>query len=150
MTQFLLKHKKPLGITLAVIALVLFIYLMGRRSAKRVIGQKARRLPKDKDWGKSLSEEDSQLVRRIAAGLHEDMDGLNVFTRKIDRWEEYQELNDELFIAVYNDFNEAYGEGDTLREWVESEHDAGFNMGFSSWDDVKGEVLRKMDRLNLS
>jgi hypothetical protein len=147
-TQLLGKNKMFIVIILAVviIGIFVFIYFIGRRSAKVKIEQVT--LPTDQPGGYKLSVAESQTVRSIAQNLHTDMKGLNIWSHDIVPYQNYMSCNDTLFVAVYNDFNNLFGsEGDgTLRDWLNGEVGGWYNSNFES---VRKSILSRMDRLNL-
>lgn len=147
-TQLLGKNKMFIVIILAVviIGIFVFIYFIGRRSAKTKIEQV--QLPSDQPGGGKITAEQNTLIRNISTALHDDMDGLNlnVFSRNMEPYNQLLQTSDTLFVAVYNDFNTLYGsEGDgTLADWIRGEKS--FD---SNWRNTAYSILERMNRLNL-
>lgn len=145
--MFKLPSKITLYIIVAiiVIGLLVFIYFMGRRSAKTKIEQVP--LPIDTAGGVTITQADALKVREIAKALHDNMKGWFNFGFHDEKpFSDLSNLSDTLFVAVYNDFNTLYGgENDgTLREWITSER--GWS---SSWLTIASNIITRMDRLNL-
>lgn len=146
--MFKLGSKYTIYIVLAVvlIGIFVFIYFMGRRSAKMKIEQVP--LPSDQPGGKVLTSVDNAKVRTIAQQLHDDMDGLNL-THKSDPYEALLASNDSVFVAVYNDFNNLFAsenEG-TLRDWLKDEVSA--SWWIPAYSVLINSIIDRMDRLNL-
>lgn len=78
-------------------------------------------LPSETDWGRTLTESESTTIKRIADGLYNDMKGLNVFKRNYDIYVEYNNTNDKIFVGVANYFAQAYGNGESLAQWMKDE-----------------------------
>jgi hypothetical protein len=78
--------------------------------------------------------------------LYEDLDGANWGYHDSDLYNELLTIDDALFVAVYNDFNEFYRSemdaGETLRNWID---DDSFINGASLAD----AVMSRMDTFNL-
>lgn len=99
-----------------IVALVVVIIILSRRKKAQTVV-----LPQQTDWGKTLTNEESATVKRIADALYDDMKGLNIFSRNEAIYTEYNNTNDRIFVAVANYFAEVYGKGETLAQWIKSE-----------------------------
>lgn len=81
----------------------------------------------------------------LAAELFDVMDGLFTSSAsKDDTWTQVAQLpTDDMVVAVYNTFNEQYGNGETLTQWINDEY----------WTDVgsdgKALILARLNRLGL-
>jgi hypothetical protein len=146
MFKFGSKYAIYVIIAVVVIGVLVFIYFVGRRSGKVKIEQVD--LPSDQPGGSVLTSQDNAKVRTIAQQLHDDMDGLN-FSHQLKPYEDLLTLNDTLFVAVYNDFNNLFGAENkgTLRQWISDEtSDWWWGTSFSS---LVKSIIARMDRLNL-
>lgn len=132
---------------LIVLIIVVAIYFVGRKSGSTKIEQVP--LPNDTNSGKQLTDAEATKVRTIAQELHDDMDGLNLLSHKLDPYRELSNLSDTMFVAVYNDFNTLFADsGETLRKWLENE--TWYTFGLTSiFAELKQNILDRMNRLNL-
>lgn len=104
----------------------------------------------------SLTQEQVDEVKFIAAGLYIDMDGVsNLLTgRDAVPYERLASASDTIFVAVYNYFNTMVadeGEG-TLRTWIEDEN---YSWTDNAWNQdtytlVENTILPRMERLQLT
>lgn len=138
------KLKTPLIIILSVLGVALILFFIGKKAGSTFIEQIP--LPSDQP-GEDLSEEEQKKVRQIAIDLHRALKGwaLDIFFRKSNPYNQMLLLNDTLFVAVYNDYNQNFGDGETLRSWIEndwyfSKSDAGTAVVL---------ILERMNNLNL-
>ena len=138
------KLKKPLIIILSVMGIALILFFIGKKAGSTHIEQIP--LPEDQP-GTDLSVEEQQRVRQIAMDLNSILKGwsLDIFFRRSDPYDEMLLLNDTLFVAVYNDYNQNFGDGETLRgaleaDWYFSKSDAGTAVQL---------ILKRMNKLNL-
>lgn len=139
--------------TLIVLIIVVAIYWFAFKSGKDKGSTTIEQVPlptdtvSETDEGLSISE--ATQVRTIAQELHEDMDGWNVFSHKLDPYRDWNNLSDTLFVAVYNDFNTLFADsGETLRQWIEGEKWYTFGMT-SIFTELKTNLISRMNRLNL-
>lgn len=141
-------YKHPVAIGLYILILILIIYNWGKIKGSF----KARKPPKDTDWGKDLTEAESQKVRGLSQRLFRDMDSWAVSSgfkdRDCDAYQELVNIPEKLLVAVYNDFNDLYYEkGDgTLYDWI---NDESFSLTAGCSNQLKETVLRKMEQYNL-
>ncbi|MCP4789169.1 MAG: hypothetical protein GY881_02920 [Gammaproteobacteria bacterium] len=133
---------KYVGIGITSIMILGFLYLLYWWT-NRTPDFEAVPLPVGTDPNNVLSLADSQAVRTMAIGLHNDMDGFTPF-RDTDLWDEYLLMNDTLFVAVYNDFGALYyaEDGETLAEWVNGENFALTSSLFTPWSIYNGSELK--------
>lgn len=106
-----------LGTLIGLLAIVLVIYFIVKKSkdAGTVL------LPNETDWGKSLTDSQSDNVARIAKGLYEDINGFNGWGHTSSIYEEYAACDDVVFVGVANYFAERYGKGANLAKWLDDE-----------------------------
>jgi hypothetical protein len=104
-------------IVAGLLAIVLVIYFIVKKS--KDVGTVA--LPNQTDWGRSLTEYQSDQIARIAKGLYEDMKGFNGWGHSSSIYEEYAATDDIVFVGVANYFAEKYGNGDNLAKWLDNE-----------------------------
>ena len=98
-------------------------------------------LPKDTNWGRTLSEAESTDVVRIADALHFDMNGWNVWGHEKSIYQEYSMTTDKVFVAVANYFAEKYGDGENLAQWIKDEA-----FAFSSLTD---SIISRLQRFGI-
>jgi hypothetical protein len=129
----------------AIIGIFVAVYFMGRKSAKMKIEQVP--LPTDQPGGEKLTGADASLVRTISVALHDDMKGWNIFGHNAKPYNDFLQLSDTLFVAVYNDFDNLYAQENsgTLRKWISSEYGY-YGTQFLT---LSNTILTRMDRLNL-
>lgn len=137
--------KSPIAIVIYVILGIVIVYFVGKWSGKFV--NKPNKLPSDTDWGAALTESEGQEVRRLSRALHDDMDSYLVSAglrpRDNQAYIDLAKMNDKLFTAVYNDFNDQYlvEENGTLKDWINDEWGLPGN--------TKTIILQKFNDLNL-
>ena len=127
-------------IGLIILALILYIYLSGKKAGK--IG-KPNIVDLPKDVG-GVPVEGNQ-IREISTALYDDMEETPWSGHNYTYYNKWAQLSDTGFVAVYNDFNNQYsnlGEG-TLKAWIMSQTYS-FDGGLIS--DI---ILPRMGRLNL-
>lgn len=137
--------KSPIAIIIYVILGIVIVYFVGKWSGKFI--NKPNQLPKDTDWGASLTEAESQDVRRVTRELHDDMDNywiaIGLSSRNDQVYIDLAKMSDKKFTAVYNDFNDQYlaEESGTLKKWIVDEY------GLPG--DTKTIILQKFNDNNL-
>ncbi len=99
------------------LAVVLVIYFIVKKS--KDVGTVA--LPKETEWGRTLTDYQSDQIARIAKGLYEDMKGFNGWGHSSSIYEEYAATDDTIFVGVANYFAEKYGNGENLAKWLDDE-----------------------------
>lgn len=142
----LLKNKWVI-IGVIVVIILTAVYFVGRGDGTTKIDTVP--LPGDQNWGESLNDSESKKVREITLRLYAEMKGLN-FSYDKNLYREVGALTDELFVALYNDFNQMYadeGKG-TLRAWIASEG-GGFSFASSSFAEIQAGIINRMNALNL-
>lgn len=118
--------KSPIAIVIYVVLGILIVYFVGKWSGKFV--NKPNKLPNDTDWGSALTEEEGRKVRTMSRDLHDDMDSYLVAVgfkqRNNQVYIDLAKINEKLFTAVYNDFNDEYlkEEKGTLKQWIADEY----------------------------
>lgn len=138
-------YKHPIAIVIYIIIIAIIIYYVGK--SRGAFSNKPNELPKDKGWGKDLTSDQSNFVRQTVARLFGDMDSylVSVGLRPRDSqvYTDFSGMDDRLFTATYNDFNDLYlkEEKGTLKEWIDDE--AGLDGS------VKKIIMQKFARLNL-
>lgn len=116
-------------------------------------------LPNIGSTGVALTSQEAQLVRSLSQRLWTDIDRWNnpfFAKRDTDTWVQFQEQDDRIFIAVYNDFGNLYygRDGKTLKAYLRSENFALTTSIFTPWGaytgtQLKNDILQRMDNLNL-
>lgn len=148
--MFMLNQKlKMYTITAIIIIIVIIaIYIYGRRS----VGKKPVVLPQDRP-GSPLTQAEQTQAETLARSLHDEMKGLNVwFDRNLTPHQNYSQLSDKMFVAVYNKFNQLFytEANETLRGWYESEDNLPLIAGSTNFVTLKNAILERMDRLKLT
>ncbi len=98
-----------------IILVIVVVVLVRKKKAQTTV------LPQQTNWGKTLTDEESDTIKRIADALYEDMKGLNVFNRNEAIYVEYNNSNDRIFVGVANYFAQVYGNGESLAQWMKDE-----------------------------
>lgn len=116
-------------------------------------------LPNAGSTGVNLTGQQARMVRSLSQRLWTDIDKWNnpwFSQRDTATWVQLQEQDDQLFIAVYNDFgNLHYGNaGKTLKDYLRDENFAFTTSVFAPWSiwsggRLKDAILERMDNLNL-
>lgn len=110
-----------LKIGLVIVILLIGIWFLGRRSAKRNFPDYP--VPKNPSSDDDLTEEERREAEQLADKLYDQLSGWNFWYDK-DVYEEFLKTTDRVFIATYNIFNDKYysKKNRTLREWMEKEY----------------------------
>lgn len=112
------------GILLIVlVAVAIYFYQSGKNKNDRSVD-----LPEKTDWGKTLTTDEANEIKRHAAALYKDMKGLNFMPRKPEVYNDYLATSDRVFVGAANYFVENYGEGETLAEWIKGENYTATNL----------------------
>ena len=98
-----------------VLLIVLVIYFVKKKDVETVV------LPKETDWGRDLTDFQSEQIARLAKLLYEDMKGWNAWGHSSQVYEEYAATDDVIFVGVANYFAEKYGKGENLAKWLDDE-----------------------------
>ena len=98
-----------------VLLIVLVIYFVKKKDVETVV------LPKETDWGRGLTDFQSEQIARLAKLLYEDMKGWNAWGHSSQVYEEYAATDDVIFVGVANYFAEKYGKGENLAKWLDDE-----------------------------
>ena len=142
MALFWDKYKGQIIIAIIIIAVVLTIYFHGKKQGRDKVEGPQVNYPKGgndipKGWNPEI----------LAKKLYNSMKGVfSTASAKEKVWSELLLLpTDEMLIAAYNAFNQLYfkeGKG-TLTDWIRDE------FYFNVIGSVKGDVLNRLERLNL-
>ena len=118
--KYISLNKKTIIIGSAVlVAVVLVIVVVSIVSNNRKVALV--KMPKDTDWGRELTDVESEKVVRIADALYNDMSGWNIMGHNKYIYQEYNSVSDKVFVGVANYFAEKYGKGDNLAKWIKDE-----------------------------
>ena len=128
----------------SVLAGTLFVIGLVWWLVRTLKGRNYTTLPKQTDWGATLSDVESDTIVRIAEALYDDMKGLNVFSRNSDVYYELNSASDRVLVGVSNYFSDRYG--GSLYEWLDGEA--------FSWNDfaLRGcvdAIMGRMEKLGL-
>lgn len=141
------KFKTYIYTGLAIIIVVGIIYYIGRRSGKL----NPATLPQDKP-NSPLTEAEKTYTTTLAQKLYADMKGVNIwFNRNLAPHQEFLQLSDKLFVAVYNKFNQLYhtSSNETLTQWYQNE-DSYIVAGTMTFVTLKKAILDRLSRLSLT
>lgn len=112
------------GILFIVIVVVaIYFYQTGKNKYDKSVD-----LPEQTDWGKTLTTDEANEIKRHAAALYKDMKGLNLMPRKPEVYNDYLASSDRIFVGTANYFVKNYGEGETLAQWIKSENYTATNL----------------------
>jgi hypothetical protein len=138
----------PIIIAIVVVGLFIFIYFIGRKSAKMTVTPTP--LPADQPNGYLLTDADKAKVNSIATALHDDMNGVawGIFHESTP-YENLLQSSDTVFVAVYNQFNQLFStpSNPTLRDWLSNEYSSQWVN--AAYDTIKNMCISRIDRLNL-
>ena len=81
----------------------------------------------------------------LALELYNAMDGLfTTAETKSNAWDKLTNLpSNDMVVALYNYFNQKYGNGDSLTKWINDEYYSSF------FDNSKQDALKRLQSLNL-
>ncbi len=130
-------------IAVVVVIIIALVYFQGKAAGtiKQV------KLPNDEPGMKNLTDAEATQVREIARSLYEEMKGVNLLSRDPEPYDKLSKLSDTLFVAVYNDFNKNYGNGETLYAWMDGEYYLAHSFYLSGL--VSNVIMPRMQKLNL-
>ena len=110
----------PIVVSILVIAIAYYIYKEG----KNLLNTITVNVPVDLT-GNSLTNvltaEEKTIVKQTARQFFDDWDGISYGVRNKKPYETMAAASDKVFVAIYNEFNTQYGDGQTFREWMDSE-----------------------------
>ncbi len=139
--NFITKYKMWLIIIVTVIVIAVIIYFVGKKK-----GKEYKKVALPEDTMKNLTSNESEIIEHLANALYKDMKGLN-FTRDMATWDEYLATSERVFLGTYNYFNQKFGNGETLYQWLKDE--SFFEMlrnPFNSlWYSTRKRVLERME-----
>lgn len=139
---------KTIAITTAILVLLLIIiYLIGRKAGKNLTASGNKGLmPSQTDYGKTLSETESQQVIKHANALYNDMKGLNFWKRDASIYTEYLASSDRVFVGTANYFYDNFGNGDNLAKWIKGEAYWFTNLDLN---DTTDSILSRLARFGI-
>ena len=105
------------AVILGIIAVFIIVMVLIKKFSK----VKDVPLPKDTNWGRTLTEVESSDVVRIADAMYSDMSGWNIWGHNKSIYQEYSMTTDKVFVGVANYFAEKYGDGENLAQWIKDE-----------------------------
>jgi hypothetical protein len=142
----MLKNKYVIIAIVAVVLLVA-VYFYGRKSYKDKLAGAITKLPGQTNWGGGLSHAESKEVREITLALHADIDKWDLWsTRDVDIYERFASLNDEMFVAVSNDYNTLYPDEGGLRSRINDQ----WSFGIVRFNQLRDVINRRFDKNNIS
>ena len=114
-------NPKDILIGSAVILGIVAVFIIVMVLIKKFSKVKNVALPKDTNWGRSLTDVEQDQVIHLADALHYDMNGWNVWGHDSSIYREYSMTSDKVFVATANYFAEKYGDGENLAQWIKDE-----------------------------
>lgn len=105
------------SVILGIVAVFIIVMVL----IKKFSGVKEVALPRDTNWGKSLTDVEEDQVIRLADAMHFDMNGWNIWGHDQSIYQEYAMTSDKVFVATANHFAAKYGEGENLAQWIKDE-----------------------------
>jgi hypothetical protein len=155
--QPIVRYLRNPYVIIAILAVV--VLLMWRNRGPLLSFFKPAKLPNRNSVGVDLTNNEATMVRSLTQRLWTDIDRWNNpwwAKRDMETWTQLQELDDKLFVAVYNDFgNMYYGmAGKTLKQYLREENFSLTASIFTPWgmwtgSQLKAAILTRMDNLNL-
>ncbi len=126
-----------MGKTVKILLVVILIFLVMGTAAffiGKYLGKKDEeqgdkgKIPAATDWGRELTLSESEAAQTHAKKLHEDMKGLNIWSRDMKIYSDYLASSDRVFVAAANYFDDNYGDGDNLAQWIDDESFTATNL----------------------
>ena len=126
-----------MGKTIKIILIVVIIFIvmgaiaffvgkyLGKKDEEQ--GDKGK-IPAETDWGRELTQSESEAAQTHAKKLYEDMKGLNFWQRDMKIYSDYLASSDRVFVAAANYFDDNYGDGDNLAQWIDDESFTATNL----------------------
>ena len=139
--------------TALVIVAVLLVMGVSTFFIGRYIGKKSEesgnkgKIPAETDWGTALSKSESDAAQKHAKALHGDMKGPNLWKRNMKIYTDYLATSDRLFVATANYFDDTYGKGENLAQWIDEENFFVTNLGDAS--DVADSILGRLAKFGI-
>lgn len=146
MKEFI-KYKTIAVATAILVLLITIIYFIGRKAGKNLTASGNKGLmPSQTDYGKTLSETESQQVIKHANALYNDMKGLNFWKRDAKIYTEYLASSDRVFVGTANYFYDNFGNGDNLAKWIKGEAYWFTNLDLN---DTTDSILSRLARFGI-
>ena len=135
--------KTALIIVVVLLVMGLSAFLIGKYIGKKdeESGNKGK-VPGATDWGADLTTAESTAAQSHAQALYKDMKGLNIWKRDIKIYSDYLASSDRVFVATANYFDDNYGKGDNLAQWLDDE-----NFFMTNLDDAASVADSIIERL---
>jgi hypothetical protein len=148
MKKIIARYKGQIIVAAMVLAVVLAIYLIGRKAGKRdATNPWTADLPDD-----AGGEVNPAKVRAITDDLYADLEKLDVIpmwgTRNTEPYKRWNSLSDTEFTAVYNDFNARFSSkfgSKSIRVILKNE----WGWGSSDFNALRDSIEARFERLNL-
>lgn len=117
---------------------------IGKKNEKT--GNKGK-IPTETDWGTTLTAAESAAAQTHAQALYKDMKGLNIWKRDIKIYTDFLAAPDRVFVAAANYFNDNYGKGDNLAQWIDSENFLVTNL--TDAVDVADSIIERLEKFGI-
>lgn len=145
-----------MGKTIKIMLIVVVIFLVMGTAAffiGKYLGKKDEekgnkgKIPTETDWGKELTASESEAAQTHAQALYKDMKGLNIWKRDIKIYTDFLAAPDRVFVAAANYFNDNYGKGDNLAQWIDSENFLVTNL--TDAVDVADSIIERLEKFGI-
>jgi hypothetical protein len=116
--ELLAKQKFWIIGAILVVLLLLGIYWWGKRTGS---SSKFGTLPEEIKGNEDATGTELDKGASLAERLYNDMKGANVMGHDGALWDEFCIADDRTITVTYNTFNQKYGGGETLYQWMDNE-----------------------------
>jgi len=145
-----------MGKTIKIILIVVIIFIvmgaiaffvgkyLGKKDEEQ--GDKGK-IPAETDWGRELTQSESEAAQTHAKKLYEDMKGLNFWQRDMKIYSDYLASSDRVFVAAANYFDDNYGDGDNLAQWIDDESYTATN--FKDAQKIADSIIERLAKFGI-
>lgn len=118
------KDLKTIVITLVILVVFGFsAFFIGKYLGKKDEEQGNKgEVPDETNWSSGLTTSEKALVKENADALYKDMNGWNVKRRDTSIYTKYLATSDKVFVETAKYFEEKYGNGENLAQWIDGEN----------------------------
>ena len=124
-------------VVLLIAIIVLIFQLTKKKRAKIVIAPIDSKIVSNND----ISEEESKRCLVMAQRLYDDMSGFNLWGHDNDVYRDFDQMSDRELSIVYACFNENFGDGESLTQWLINEK---FRIS-----NLTDSIILRLQKLNL-
>lgn len=105
------------------------------------------KIPTETDWGTALTAAESAAAQAHAKALYKDMKGLNIWKRDLKIYTDFLAAPDRVFVAAANYFDDNYGKGDNLAQWIDGENF--FTTNLSDAVEVADSIIERLAKFGI-